>query len=603
MKKLSFILLMAALALPMMAQTKAEEDAAMANYRHKAVPSFTLQGKKAPVAVLRDEIPDGYASVTLSAADVWGDGTGYQMLLDADATAYGNIFPVSGAFSDADVSAEVYAEFEYKIPENADGALTTTNILVDEAVTILIPAGTYDWCITNPTPGDALWIASNLGSINGRYDDFVFENGAAYTFYVSASGYNDCVDLEIYDPFAPVMPENLTVNPTANTADVAWENTTDPFFNLRYREYKPNTAQQFTWGFENEEEIAGWRLYDADGDGYNWRIDNNASNAHSGNASIVSDSYYSGVRTPDNWLFSPVVPLNGTLTFWSKNYSLNYLDHFVVYAAVGDADDVDVDNLEAFVPVSDVITPAGTWEQYTIDLSQFEGAMGRFAFRHFDCSDLWRVYVDDITLYVPGDDENEWIVVEGIQGNEFTIEGLNPETTYEVEVQAVSANGRTSDWAAEMFTTLEAGEEPTEYCARPECAYAITDFETVTVTITNNEPEATVVYSVYCGEELIEEGTFTGAQHQIQVTGPGDYVVHAVATMQGYLDSPDGGVFFTILPNDAPPTAIDELAGGKTVANVRYFNALGQEMQSANGMTIVVTTYTDGTTSTAKVVK
>jgi hypothetical protein len=525
------------------------------------------------------------------------------MLLDADATAYGNIFPVSGAFSDADVSAEVYAEFEYKIPENADGALTTTNILVDEAVTILIPAGTYDWCITNPTPGDALWIASNLGSINGRYDDFVFENGAAYTFYVSASGYNDCVDLEIYDPFAPVMPENLTVNPTANTADVAWENTTDPFFNLRYREYKPNTAQQFTWGFENEEEIAGWRLYDADGDGYNWRIDNNASNAHSGNASIVSDSYYSGVRTPDNWLFSPVVPLNGTLTFWSKNYSLNYLDHFVVYAAVGDADDVDVDNLEAFVPVSDVITPAGTWEQYTIDLSQFEGAMGRFAFRHFDCSDLWRVYVDDITLYVPGDDENEWIVVEGIQGNEFTIEGLNPETTYEVEVQAVSANGRTSDWAAEMFTTLEAGEEPTEYCARPECAYAITDFETVTVTITNNEPEATVVYSVYCGEELIEEGTFTGAQHQIQVTGPGDYVVHAVATMQGYLDSPDGGVFFTILPNDAPPTAIDELAGNKTVANVRYFNALGQEMQSANGMTIVVTTYTDGTTSTAKVVK
>ncbi len=594
---------MAALALPMMAQTKAEEDAAMANYRHKAVSSFTLQGKKAPVAVLRDEIPDGYASVTLSAADVWGDGTGYQMLLDADATAYGNIFPVSGAFATTDVSDEVYAEFEYKIPENADGSLTTSNILVDEAVTILIPAGTYDWCITNPTPGDALWIASSNGSIPGRYDDFVFENGAAYTFYVTYGGQNDQVDLEIYDPFAPVMPENLTVNPTANTADVAWENTTDPFFNLRYREYKPNTAQQFTWGFENEEEIAGWRLYDADGDGYNWRIDNNASNAHSGNASIVSDSYYSGVRTPDNWLFSPVVPLNGTLTFWSKNYSLNYLDHFVVYAAVGDAEDVDVDNLDAFVPVSDVITPAGTWGQYTIDLSQFEGAMGRFAFRHFDCSDLWRVYVDDITLYVPGDDENEWIVVEGIQGNEFTIEGLNPETTYEVEVQAVSANGRTSDWAAEMFTTLEAGEEPTEYCARPECAYAITDFETVTVTITNNEPEATVVYSVYCGEELIEEGTFTGAQHQIQVTGPGDYVVHAVATMQGYLDSPDGGVFFTILPNDAPPTAIDELAGNKTVANVRYFNALGQEMQSANGMTIVVTTYTDGTTSTAKVVK
>jgi hypothetical protein len=30
---------------------------------------------------------------------------------------------------------------------------------------------------------------------------------------------------------------------------------------------------------------------------------------------------------------------------------------------------------------------------------------------------------------------------------------------------------------------------------------------------------------------------------------------------------------------------------------------MGQEMQEANGLTIVVTTYTDGTTSTAKVMK
>ena len=45
------------------------------------------------------------------------------------------------------------------------------------------------------------------------------------------------------------------------------------------------------------------------------------------------------------------------------------------------------------------------------------------------------------------------------------------------------------------------------------------------------------------------------------------------------------------------------MVNGKTVAGVRYFNAMGQEMQEANGLTIVVTTYTDGTTSTAKVMK
>ena len=52
-----------------------------------------------------------------------------------------------------------------------------------------------------------------------------------------------------------------------------------------------------------------------------------------------------------------------------------------------------------------------------------------------------------------------------------------------------------------------------------------------------------------------------------------------------------------------PATGLSEMVGSKTVAGVRYFNVAGQEMQEANGLTIVVTTYTDGTTSTAKVMK
>ena len=45
------------------------------------------------------------------------------------------------------------------------------------------------------------------------------------------------------------------------------------------------------------------------------------------------------------------------------------------------------------------------------------------------------------------------------------------------------------------------------------------------------------------------------------------------------------------------------MMNGKTVAGVRYFNMAGQEMSEANGLTIVVTTYTDGTTSAVKVMK
>ena len=41
----------------------------------------------------------------------------------------------------------------------------------------------------------------------------------------------------------------------------------------------------------------------------------------------------------------------------------------------------------------------------------------------------------------------------------------------------------------------------------------------------------------------------------------------------------------------------------KVVAGVRYYNIMGQEMKEANGLTIVVTTYTDGSSSAIKVLK
>lgn len=50
-------------------------------------------------------------------------------------------------------------------------------------------------------------------------------------------------------------------------------------------------------------------------------------------------------------------------------------------------------------------------------------------------------------------------------------------------------------------------------------------------------------------------------------------------------------------------TEVTEMNTDKSVASVRYFNMSGKEMPEADGMTIVVTTYSDGTTSVAKVVK
>jgi len=50
-------------------------------------------------------------------------------------------------------------------------------------------------------------------------------------------------------------------------------------------------------------------------------------------------------------------------------------------------------------------------------------------------------------------------------------------------------------------------------------------------------------------------------------------------------------------------SGVNEQVGGKTVASVRYYNVAGQEMAQPTGMTIQVTTYSDGSKSAVKVVK
>ena len=68
-------------------------------------------------------------------------------------------------------------------------------------------------------------------------------------------------------------------------------------------------------------------------------------------------------------------------------------------------------------------------------------------------------------------------------------------------------------------------------------------------------------------------------------------------------DQLQDGTWYYVYCAQGPQTDVDEVNAAKTVAGVRYFNLAGQEMQEANGMTIVVTTYTDGTTSAVKVMK
>ena len=150
--------------------------------------------------------------------------------------------------------------------------------------------------------------------------------------------------------------------------------------------------------------------------------------------------------------------------------------------------------------------------------------------------------------------------------------------------------------------TYETGEEPpvepTEKTADPNVS-ATPGNQSYTITITNNANDPDAVIYV-----RINDGEYEVYNEPIMLTEFGEYWIYTYAQTDGKLPSNEIALKVTIDENTQPDlTAVNELNGQKTVAGVRYFNMAGQEMQQAEGMTIVVTTYTDGSTSAVKVVK
>ena len=313
------------------------------------------------------------ATISLTAGDVFGDGSGYQMLLDADATAFGNEIPVEGPLTQSgNAPAGLYDAFEYKIPVNADGSTTTSNVVVNNTVTIQVPAGTYDWCLTNPTPGDRIWIASSQGNVGGRADDYTFEAGYTYNFTVYLLGQNDATDVEIIPgggtPNTPVPPTQNPVTP------------------------EPGTTTG--WGFETDPFAEGWTIRDDDGDGYNWEwMDASASdyNVYEGTHCMASASYQNSAfgggtaLNPDNWLISPAFTAGSTVTFWYAGQDPSYAaETFGVYVIANGTTSAELGHF----------TASSTYQQGSVDISAYAGQPVQVAFRHYNITDMFRLNLD-----------------------------------------------------------------------------------------------------------------------------------------------------------------------------------------------------------------
>ncbi len=613
MKKFLFILLAAAMTLPVMAQvTPALRNRAAKVDRE--LDTRVLKSMKGldgtfsmPMRGMTDFVWDfeteedfeGWATY-----DADGDGycweiddyyaySGYQSLTSRSYYGGSVLYPDNWLISpNVALGGELkfFAEnYSTGYPDNFQVFLILGDELTVEAIEAAVPVSDM---IT--PPGDWTEYTVDLSAYSG--------NGYfAIRHYDCYDQFRVLIDYITLTAPSAAKPQNVVATPAATSAVVEWEDAENVAWNLRYREAVD--IESIEWDFENEEQMALWELVDADGDGNNWTYFNNTGltsgrmTAHGGEGLIASASYDNDLSlalTPDNWLISPMVKLDGTLSFWAAGQDPSYAAE--VFGVFVSTDKVN------WTQIGEDITATGTYKQYTFDLSSRAGEEGYFAIRHYNVTDQFFLNIDDISLTMGK--PNEWIVVEGVT-SPYTIDGLNPETNYEVEVQGVNAEGLTSGWTETIaFTTLADDVppvDPTEKTGAPVFnGYTTDGIHAYFVEILPTDEGSVIYYRIlYPGEE--EYTDWAIYEDILSFEGDGKHRVEAYAVAPNKLPSEQIAYEFVVEPE--PPTAISEMMNGKTVAGVRYFNMAGQEMTEANGLTIMVTTYTDGTTSAVKVVK
>ncbi len=223
------------------------------------------------------------------------------------------------------------------------------------------------------------------------------------------------VDLVMDELFNPVSVVYAEYSPDAN-------NPNSPNVAVSWGTFSSVSSNLFDF---DDGSMQGWTTIDADGDGYTWRMASEAMNGntisgYNGSSDFVLSQSYTfntGALNPDNYFVSPLMTLGGSISFWACAQDAGYAaEHFGV--AVSTSSDT---NPNAFTMLDEWTMTAksgsdgpiggkgsrdgnnrvqGTWYQYTVDLSAYHG-MGYVAIRHFNCTDMFYLNVDDVVVNEP----------------------------------------------------------------------------------------------------------------------------------------------------------------------------------------------------------
>ena len=199
--------------------------------------------------------------------------------------------------------------------------------------------------------------------------------------------------------------------------------------------------ETFHYGFEGS--LENWTTIDADSDGHGWDLASVLMAGyllpyHDGEDCMTSASYDNVALYPDNYLISPQGEY-ASITFWASAQDDEYAaEHFGV--AVSTASNTDPDDFTTIQEWTMTAKSTGkggnymgrtrntkeaTWYEYVVNLSAYAGQDIYVAIRHFDCSDMFFLNVDDVTLTVP--DNN---VVIDFETGDFSQYDFNNTSSY-----------------------------------------------------------------------------------------------------------------------------------------------------------------------------
>lgn len=278
----------------------------------------------------KSDVASDKAEVILEAHKVFGEFAkiGFQMLLDADATTYGELF--------YDWSAGYYGtydDFEYKIPENADPSESSENIVYDDAVAIEVPVGTYDFMILYPYPGDGLMFPRGEYA---KFDDFEFKGGNTYRFVIEYAENEDGFFSEMAFLYTDVDVALASLNLPANSMDLGSEDIT---IEIKNRGTSAATGFQVSYQIDDNQAVT---------ETYTGTIEagETASYTFSAKADLSAEKQYE-IKA---WvtLEGDMIPSNDSMSGKCKHIgvaSLPYNYDFSEYGADGLASDWVVENV------------------------------------------------------------------------------------------------------------------------------------------------------------------------------------------------------------------------------------------------------------------